>query len=96
MRELSDRKHEDEVKRAPWRRQWYHPLATQQSLGVQSLDHGFPHHSLTGGWVDPIPVELNPIIYPRTQRAFDVSAMIADHRNARYEAINDPRFPGPA
>jgi hypothetical protein len=74
MRELSDRKHEDEVKKE------LHggdlmvslPLATQQSLGVQSLDHGFPHHSLTGGWVDRIPVELNPIIYPRTQRAFDV------------------------
>ena len=48
------------------------PLATQQSLGVHPLDHGFPHHPPTGGWVDPVPVDLNPIIYPRTQRAFDV------------------------
>ena len=74
MGELSDRKDEDEVKEelhggdlmvalpsprsSPW--------ACSRSIMVSSP------FSLTGGLVDPIPVDLNPIIPPRTQRAFDV------------------------
>ncbi len=74
MGELGDRKHEDEVEKELHRGDLMVALAlaAQQSLGVQSLDHGFL--TIPRPVVGSIGFQstCNPIIYPRTQRDFDV------------------------
>ena len=84
MRELSDRKHEDEVKIEPMEEtRWYRSSPRSSPLGAVArswFSSPFPDRWL--GRSDSS--RTQPDHLPSNQRAFDAFAMIADHRNARY------------